>query len=130
MNEKQKMYMNKQRNKLVKDLETIFHLPVFEDEIAEDELPSTANYFLVVYGDMRATSSVKSVYQEVFVVYVSEDNGDVEPTTLDILTVVSNIRGIEFNRTIKERVQKNETDDFVDQVTLIFRRKLTYECQI
>ncbi|GGJ50980.1 hypothetical protein [Virgibacillus salexigens] len=130
MNDKQKKYMKEQQEKLVADLESVFELPVFEDEIADDELPATGNYFLVVYGDMRATESVKRLSQEVYVVYISEDNGDVEASTLDILTVVSKIKGYTFYRTIKERMQKAETDDFVDKVTIIFRRKLSYECQV
>jgi len=130
MNDKQKVYMQKQQTKLYNDLSTTFNLPVFEDEIAEDEALSKANYFLIVYGDMVAGKSEISVSQEVYVVYVSEENADVETTTLDILTVVSKVRGYNFKRTVKERLQKGETDEYVDQVTLIFRRMLKYECQI
>jgi hypothetical protein len=128
MNDKQKDYMNKQQVKVFNDLSNTFNLPVFEDEIAEDELPSQYNYFLVVYGDFTSTNSHGQLSQEVYVVYVSEDNADVETTTLDIISTMSLVPGFTFNRTVKERVQKDEQDDYIDQVTIIFRRKISYEC--
>lgn len=130
MNDKQKVYMQKQQTKLYNDLSTTFNLPVFEDEIAEDEALSKANYFLIVYGDMVAGKAEAHASQEVYVVYVSEENAEVETTTLDILSIVSKVSGYNFKRTVKERLQKGETDEYVDQVTIIFRRMLKYECQI
>jgi hypothetical protein len=130
MNEKQKAYMKKQKTRVYEDLTTTFSLPVFEDEIAKDELPDPLNSLLVVYGDLKSTvitDSKSQLYQEVFVVFVSENNTEVEETTLDIITVVNRVPGFTFERTVKERLQKGETETFIDQVTLIFRRKLSYE---
>lgn len=130
MNKKQKEYMQKQKTKVYQDLTTTFSLPVFEDEIAKDELPDPLNTLLIVYGDLRGTSQTDSksqLYQEVFIVYVSENNIEVEETTLDIITIINRVPGFTFERSVKERLQKGETEVFVDQVTLIFRRKLLYE---
>lgn len=128
MNKKQKTYMNEQRTEVYEKLTTIFSLPVFENEIAKDELPNPLNGILVVYGDFYNTDSIGRLYQEVYVVYLSEDKTDVEEITLDMITTVAKIKGFNFHRTIKERIQKDETDDFIDQVTIIFRRKLSHEC--
>lgn len=130
MNDKQKAYMQKQQAKIVDELSATFNLPIFEDEIAEDEALAKANYFLIVYGDMVAGESPNHASQEVYVVYISEENAEVETTTLDILTVVSKVNGYNFKRTVKERLQKAETDEYVDQVTLVFKRMLQYECEI
>lgn len=127
MNEKLKDYMDRQDEKLRNDLEAYFQLPVFVDEIAEDEYPEKYHFFLIVYGDMTATSPGQ-MYQDVYVVYVTEKNPDVEKDTVDIVSIGSKIPGFEFQRTKKERFQAKDTDYFIDQVTLVFRRKLKYEC--
>lgn len=120
--------MEKQHKEIYDNLSNTFNLPVFEDELAESEYPSSLNYFYIIYGDFRKTESIKHLLQEIYIVYVSEDNPNVETTTLDIITVVSNVGGVEFNRTVKERLQKDDSDSYVDQVTLIFTRKVAYEC--
>lgn len=130
MNEKQLAYMKEQKQKVYSDITTIFNLPTFEDEFAEDERPADNNFFLIVYGDMRKTDSPKTVAQEIYVVYSSENNPDVDVTTLNALTVVSKVKGIEFDRSIRERIKKGETDYYYDRVTLIFTRMLHKEVTI
>lgn len=130
MNERSKKLMNKQQQSIFDDLKSTFSLPVFEDDLTEDEFPADFNYFLVVYGDFRKTESEKHLVQEVYVVYVTEDNPNVETNTLDIITVIKNIKGVVFERTVKERLQKEDTDSFVDQVTCIFSRRVVIECTL
>jgi hypothetical protein len=127
MNETQKDYMNKKSQQIYNDLKNTFSLPIFEDEVDNEELGTNKNYFLIVYGDMQPANSEGSLSQEFYVVYVSEDNPNVETTTIDIISTMVKISNVTFGRTIKERVQKNDTDDYIDRVTLIFRRKLKYE---
>jgi hypothetical protein len=126
MNEKLKTYIGKQHQKLIDDLTNTFNLPIFVDEIAEDELPADNHYFLIVYGDMVGTGQGQ-VFQEVYVVYISENNLQVEENTVDIISIGSKVPGFTFKRSVKERFQKEDTDNFFDQVTIIFRRKLIYE---
>lgn len=130
MNEKQKEYMKKQSNRLVSDLEKEFGLTVYVDEKSDDEITNATDHFLIVHGDMRAVESKNQLYQDVFVVYVSRYNPSVEETTLDVITIGSRVNGFNFKRTMKERVQLGETNDFLDQVTIMFRRKLSYECAV
>lgn len=120
--------MNKQQKLIYETLKENFSLPVFEDELAEDEYPDSFNYFFIIYGDFRKTKSVGRLVQEIFVVYVTENNTSVETTSLDVITTVSNVPGINFERTVKERLQKDDTDSFVDQVTFIFTRMISHEC--
>jgi hypothetical protein len=133
MNEKQKTYMKKQQKGVYDNLSTYFNLPIFEDDVAEDEeqnLPNDHNYFLLIYGDIESTESTGYLSQEIYVTYITEDNEFVDEQTLDIISLVSNVPGINFSRSIKQRLQKKDTDDYLDQVTVIFRRKMTYECKI
>jgi hypothetical protein len=133
MNEKQKTYMKKQQKGVYDNLSTYFNLPIFEDDVAEDEeqnLPNDHNYFLLIYGDIESTESIGHLTQEFYVTYITEDNEFVDEQTLDIISLVSNVPGINFSRSIKQRLQKKDTDDFLDQVTVIFRRKMTYECKV
>lgn len=130
MNEKSKRHMEKQHKMIYEGLSDTFGLPVFEDEAAENEDINSYNYFLVVYGPMKSTESNRHLSQEVYVVYISEDNPDVETTTVDIISTISKVPGVEFHRSGKDRLQKKDLDEFIDQVTLIFKRKIAYECQI
>jgi hypothetical protein len=127
MNEKSKLRMERQQQAIYDNLTQTFNLPVFEDELGEDELPDTFNYFYIIYGDFRSTEATGVLLQEIYVVYVTEDNPDVETTTLDVITMVSKVNGVVFERTAKERYQKNDSDEYVDQVNVIFSRKIAYE---
>ncbi|MYL50255.1 hypothetical protein GLV98_12225 [Halobacillus litoralis] len=119
--------MIKQENKLAADLEGSFDLPVFVDEASEDELPADNNYFLIVYGDLFQTNTEGNLSQEVYVVFISEDNPQIESQSIDIVTLGVRVSGFVFSRSIKERIQKGETDDFFNRVTFIFRRLLKHE---
>ncbi|WP_206935428.1 hypothetical protein [Halobacillus kuroshimensis] len=127
MNDKVKAYMGKQENKLAADLEGSFNLPVFVDEASEDELPADNNYFLLVYGDLFQSNTEGNLSQEVYIVYISENNPEIESQSIDIVTLGVRVNGFTFRRSIKERVQKGETDDFFNRVTFIFRRVLKHE---
>jgi hypothetical protein len=130
VNEKQKAYIKKQNMGIYENLSSHFQLPIFQDDIAENEYPTEYNYFLLIYGDIESTESIGYLSQEIYVTYITEDNEFVDEQTLDIISLVSNIPGINFNRSIKQRLQKKDIDDFLDQVTVIFRRKMTYECKV
>lgn len=129
MNEKSKVKMGEQVDLINNNLSTYFQLPIFQDEVAEDELPKEFNYFLIVYGDMEPSGN-KAVNQEINVIYVTENNDQVDEDTIDIISLVQKVSNVTFVRTIKQRGQKKETDEFVDQVTVVFDRKIPYECQI
>ena len=129
MNEKSKERMRRQQEFIYEGLVNEFNLPVVEDEFSSDELPASFNHFLIVYGDFQKNQSHAQLLQEIYVIYLSEDNPEVETTTVDIISTISKVPGVEFNRTVKERLRKKDSDDFVDQVTLIFRRKVSYDCQ-
>ena len=126
MNERSKERMRAQHQAIYDALLT-FNLPVFEDEPTESEYPALLNMLFVVYGDFHKGGSIGHLNQEIYVVYVSEDNPDVETTTIDLISAVVKVSTVEFDRTIKERAQKKDSDDYIDQVTLVFKRKVAYE---
>jgi hypothetical protein len=131
MNEKTKRFMREQIDSLVNGLKN-FGLPVFEDEIAEDEETNLATYNCFVFetGEFRTTNDIRKVAQDIYVYYYSENRDDVDEQTIDIISVVSSIKGVNFVNTIKERLQEKDTDRYVDRVTLVFRRVIPIECQV
>jgi hypothetical protein len=131
MNEKTKRFMREQIDSLVNGLKN-FGLPVFEDEIAEDEETNLATYNCFVFetGEFRKTNDIKKVTQDIYVYYYSENRDDVDEQTIDIISVASSIKGMSFVNTVKERLQEKDTDRYVDRVTLVFRRVIPIECQV
>jgi uncharacterized protein YuzB (UPF0349 family) len=130
VNEKAKKLMKEQSEGVYDTLKNHFNLPVFQDDIAEDEIPSEFNYFLLVYGDMTPTDTSRNLIQEVYVTYITENNDMVDEETVDIISLISILKNIDFVRSIKQRLQKKDTDDYIDQVDIIFKRKIPYGCQI
>lgn len=131
MNEPAKRLIKEQNKLILQVLGDHFGLPVFQDNINEDEVPADHNYFLIVYGDIGRTdnqkSSGKHLSQDIYVVYLSEKNDNVDESSLDIISLIEGIKAISFNRTTKERVQKAETSEFVERVTLTFTRMIKYD---
>nr|BDD47235.1 hypothetical protein 9 [Bacillaceae bacterium] len=130
MNEKTKRVMGEQSTGIFQNLSTHFNIPVFQDDIAEDEIPENYNYFLIVYGDITGLEANKTLNQEIVIVYVTENNDQVDEETVDIISHISSVKAVDFERTIKQRLQKKDTDEYIDQVSIIFRRKIPYECKI
>ncbi|UOE96074.1 hypothetical protein [Alkalihalobacillus sp. LMS39] len=130
MNEKTKKYIQEQNQEMLQTIRNHFSLPTFQDDIAQDEVPDVLNYFLLVYGDIESVDGSKSLSQEIFVVYVCEDNDFVDEQSIDVISMISNVKGINFKRTMKRRLQKKDQDEYLDQVTFIFNRKMPYECKI
>lgn len=127
MNERSKKMMERQHKAINEGLLHTFNLPVYIDEAGESE-SDVINSFHVVYGNFKKMNAAYKLLQEIYVVYITENNPDVEFDTVDIITTVSSVNGVEFTRTIKDRIQKDDTDSYIDQVTLIFNRKIAYEC--
>lgn len=132
MNEKTKRFMREQIDALVTGLKSHFGLPVYEDEIAEDEEETLSGYNCFVFetGEFRTTGNIKNVNQDIYVYYYSENRDDVDEQTIDIISIVSSIKGMNFVNTVKERLQEKDTDRYVDRVTLVFRRVIPIECQV
>lgn len=131
LNEKSKKLMQKQVDLIIEGLETHFSLPILQDDLAEDEYKNLKEYkfFILVFGDMNKTGE-QHISQEILVNYVSENNENIDEDTIDIVSLVSKVNAVDFVRTIKQRGQKKDTDEFVDQVTLVFNRKIKYDCPV
>ncbi|MEW4325863.1 hypothetical protein Q0N12_04215 [Rossellomorea marisflavi] len=134
MNERAKEIIKGQNKSILTVLKDHFKLPAFQDNINEDEIPEDHHYFLIVYGDISRTdqqrASRNGLSQDIYVVYISERNDALDETSLDIISLVEGVKAVDFQRTTKERIQKAETSEFVDRVTLIFTRRIKYDCPI
>jgi len=132
MNDKTKNLMREQINSLVDGLSNHFQLPIFEDEIAEDEEESLTefNCFVFETGEFRPTRDFRKITQDIYVYYYSENKDDVDEQTIDIISIVTSIKGMTFSQTTKERLQEKDTDRYVDRVTLVFRRVIPIECKV
>lgn len=114
---------------LIYDALKSWDLPVFEDEIAPDEEKALLeNYHCFVYetGDIIKNNDMKTMTQSVTVYYYSENLDDIDKRTLSIIASIDGQKRISFVRSRKQRLQKKDTEQFVDRVILTFARGLSY----
>jgi hypothetical protein len=134
VNEKTKRLMREQKEGIFNNLQVQFNLPVFEDEIAEDEEKSLDkngyNCFVFETSEFQITQDIKKVRQNINVSYYSENRDDVDETSIDIISVLNSVKGVNFSSSRKERLQMKETDRFIDRVTLTFIRMIPIEYQV
>jgi hypothetical protein len=134
MNEKTKRLMREQKEGIFNNLQTQFTLPVFEDELAEDEEKfldkKGYNCFVFETSEFQKTQDIKKLKQNIYVSYYSENKDDVDETTIDIISILSPVKGVTFSSSRKERLQMKETDRYIDRVTLTFTRMIPIEYQI
>lgn len=125
--EKTIQVMNQQIDDLIAQLKT-FNLPVFEDDLAEDEekefLEKGYNFFVYETGDMFKNDDKKSLGQDIAVFYFSENRDDLDEQTIKIIQVLSNIKLLSLVRTQKRRLKRKDTDSYVDQIALVYNRKI------
>lgn len=130
MNERNKDFMLKQQKKIIEVLESDFAIPIDEDELGVNETPDELNNFLIVYGDFMGTGSIGQLNQEIYVIYVSENNPNLETMSIDVISSMDKVPGIEFVKTIKRRTPKKDTDNYIDQITFVFKRLVKYDRNI
>lgn len=122
-----KEYMQRQIVQMQASLRT-FDIPLFEDEIAEDEEEQLYqnDYHCFVYEtlDIANNDDLKSITQTVAIYYYSENRDDLDERTVDIILSLKDIPGFSLNRTTKQRLQKKETDQFVDRVIFEYNRRI------
>lgn len=122
-----KDYMQKQIDEMQTALKT-FSIPLFEDEIAEDEEEQLYqnDYHCFVYEtlNMSNNNDHKSLTQTVAIYYYSENRDDLDERAVEIILSLKDVTGFTLNRTTKQRLQKKETDQFVDRVIFEYNRKI------
>lgn len=125
--------MQEQINQLLAVLKG-FDLPVFEDELGEDEEENIRNdengyhFFTFETGDITRNEGNKSVSQEVIVYYYSENRDDLDERTVDILSSLSTIPLMVFEETQKQRLRRKDTDSYVDRIIFLYSRKIVLGC--
>lgn len=130
MNERSKQLLKEQKTGIYNNLQQ-FNLPVFEDELAEDEESSLDvngyNCFIFETGEFTPTQDIKKLNQSVNVQYFSEKRDDVDEQAIDIISTLTSIKGVYFVGSTKERLRMKDTDRFIDRVTINFVRKIPIE---
>lgn len=123
--------MQEQIDTLLTALNT-FNIPVFEDELAEDEEAqfNKNDYHFFVYetGDLAKNDDHKTINQDVVIYYYSENRDDLDERTIDIVTALSVVPLMTFNRTQKQRLRRKDTDNYVDRVVFLYQRKIVTGC--
>jgi len=126
--------MREQKEAIFNNLSTQFNLPVFEDDIAEDEEKDLDkngyNCFIFETGNFQPTQDFKKLSQDINVYYHSENKDDVDEMTIDIISSLITVKGVYFTDSTKERMQMKDTDRFMDRVTITFTRKIPIEYQV
>lgn len=134
MNEAAKTYMRKVKESIVEELEAdLPDIPLYEDEVPESETAKYDNgtpYHLMVmkFGPISRQDNEKFLTQEFSVDLYAENKANVDETTLDIITVLKNIKSVRFRNATKFRARHANTDRFVDIVSLNFVRMMKIEC--
>lgn len=122
-----KDYMQKQIDGIC-DALNAFNIPLFEDEIAEDEEEKLFKdeYHCFVYEtlDIENSNDLKSIMQTVAIYYYSENRDDLDERSVDIILALKDVPGLSLSRTTKQRLQKKDTDQFVDRVVFEYTRKI------
>lgn len=119
--------MSQQIDEILEALRT-FGLPIFEDEIAEDEQEQFKedghNFFIYTTGDMSKNDDKKSILQDVAVIYYSENKENLDEQTVDIIEALKDVGLLTFNGAQKERLRRKDTDGFVDRIIFLYQRKI------
>lgn len=125
--------MDQQIEKLLEVLRS-FNIPVFEDEVAEDiqeQFKKDGHHFFVyATGDMIKNDDKKSINQDVAIYYYSEKRDDLDERTIDIITALSAIPTLQFERTQKQQLKRKDKDSYVDRVVFAYKRKIVTGCAV
>ncbi|WP_245003023.1 hypothetical protein [Bacillus nitratireducens] len=132
MNEKSKKLMKEQRKGIKKALEDGFRLLVVEDELAEDEESQLTeegyNCFILEYGEFRASSNERTISQNIYVSYLSENQADLDEQVIDIISWVGKVKMVSFVVSKSDRLQVKDTDRYIDRVVFTLKRVIPLEC--
>ncbi|WP_229130738.1 hypothetical protein [Bacillus pacificus] len=124
--------MKEQKLKIMTGLEDHFELLVVEDELAEDEEAMIEedgyNCFTIEYSEFKSSTNERSISQNIYINYFSENRDDLDEQTLDIISIVSAVKGVSFDSSNKERLQMKDTDRYIDRIVLKFKRVIPIEC--
>ncbi|WLR44478.1 hypothetical protein LC087_19445 (plasmid) [Bacillus carboniphilus] len=122
----------KEQKQEIYDLLAKQNIPVFEDEIAQDEEidfnENGYHFFVLQMGEIEPTNQDRILSQVIDVYYYSQYLDDLDEKVVNLIADLRNIYGITFQRTNKLRVQLKDTDQYVDQVMISLRRKIPIGC--
>lgn len=123
--------IEKSNNQLIETLEKAFDIPVYQNEIKEDELKKLSkkkiNVFIFETGGLTSQND-RSMSQEVLLKYLSENRDDLDIRMVKIALTVDAKPLYTFDRSVKTRVRKGDTDHYVDYIEFYFTRVIKHGC--
>ncbi|MGX5538146.1 hypothetical protein MU858_21350 [Bacillus sp. PGP15] len=132
MNEKSKKLMKEQRKSIKETLDNAFKLLVVEDELAEDEESQLTeegyNCFVLEYGEFQPSSNERTISQNIYISYLSENQDELDEQVIDIISLISKVKMVSFVVTKSDRLQVKDTDRYIDRVVFTFKRVIPIEC--
>ena len=129
MNKKSKEYLEKLNDMLFSSLkEAVPGVNIYQDSVSEDEEDlKKIHHFIFETGGFTKPETIGSLSQDVTVYYFSEGRDDLDSVALDIISKMEDNKHV-FVRSTKEGYPKGEADNYVDQLTFTFSRKVKYGC--
>ncbi|MGX7153448.1 hypothetical protein ACWOEY_11220 [Enterococcus sulfureus] len=125
--------MEKSNTLMIEKLEGETKLKVFQDTVSEDALNDVIedtggyNYFRFETGGFEFNSDEQELKQTLLISYYSENNEDIDATTLKIVGVLHN-RIFKFVNSKKYLIKKSNEDQYIDEVQLFFVRRMKLVC--
>lgn len=132
MNEKSKKLMKEQRKGIKEALDNGFKILVVEDELAEDEESQLTeegyDCFILEYGEFQPSSNERTISQNIYISYLSENQDGLDEQVIDIISLISKVKMVSFVVTKSDRLQVKDTDRYIDRVVFTFKRVIPIEC--
>ncbi|WP_153062603.1 hypothetical protein [Metasolibacillus meyeri] len=125
-----KQKMNQQIDEMLAALKT-FDLLIFEDEIAEDEQErfkkNGHHFFVYATGDFIKNDDKKTLTQDIAIYYYSENLPDLDERIIDIVEALPENKLFTLVRIGKQRLQRKDTDSFVDRIIFMYNRTIVMQ---
>lgn len=121
--------LKKMNDYLIKNIETLTSLEVFEDSIGESTLKRIEdetdgkNYFIYETGGFSKSPNKNELRQVVLLRFYSERRDDLDEISLDIIDELEGSL-YEFQYSNKNSIQLGKEDKYVDEIEFFFLRKL------
>ncbi len=124
--------MDKQEHRLVSVLKEVLDIPIFADEIAEDEeinmRKNGYHCFITETGNLSKASSEQNLIQDYFIYYFSENESEIDQQAIEIIEAINRVPGFNFSDARKDRLQTKSQDRFVDRIAFYYKRVIKLEC--
>lgn len=128
-----KTRLNKMNQFLIKTVEEISKLEVFEDSISESQLEQIRketggwNYFIYETSGFTLSDDRGFFSQSVLLRFYSENRDDLDIFSLELISALDG-KIMKFVQSRKAAIKKGKEDAYIDEVEFYFTRTFKNEC--